>query len=60
MTSKSLSPVSAVTVSIRKGKARHGETNTYQLNGSTLRDILVDGRWVTVAVSPEGKAAQSN
>lgn len=57
MTSKSLCPVSAVTVSIRKGKARHGETNTYQLNGSTLRDILVDGHWVTVAVLPESKAA---
>ena len=57
MTSKLLSPVSAVTVSIRKGTARHGETNTYQLNGSTLRDILVDGRWVTVAVLPESKAA---
>lgn len=49
--------VSAITVSVHKVPVRQGSTHTYHLNGSTLRDILVDGRWITVAVVPNSKAA---
>jgi hypothetical protein len=37
----------AITVSIRPGVKRGGNTHTYVLNGTLMRDVLVDGKWVT-------------
>ncbi|WP_321935446.1 hypothetical protein [Paraburkholderia sp. J8-2] len=39
------------THTIRPGKARSGTEHRYVLNGATLLDRLIDGRWVTVKVS---------
>ncbi|BDC45387.1 hypothetical protein PTKU15_86840 [Paraburkholderia terrae] len=41
----------AVTLSVRRCNPRVGTTHTYVLNGTLLRDVLVDGRWVTVHAS---------
>ena len=41
----------AVTVSVRRVQPRVGTTHTYILNGTLLRDVLVDGCWVTVSAS---------
>ena len=38
----------AVTLSVRPSAPRTGTTHTYVLNGSFLRDVLVNGEWVTV------------
>jgi hypothetical protein len=38
----------AVTLSVRPCTPRAGTTHTYTLNGTLLRDVLVDGVWVTV------------
>ncbi|MEQ5844314.1 MULTISPECIES: hypothetical protein [Paraburkholderia] len=46
-----LSSTSAVTVAARSTPPRVGTTHTYVLNGAQLRDILVDGRWVTFQVA---------
>jgi hypothetical protein len=35
-----------------------GTEHTYRLNGSLLRDVLVDGRWMTTRVT-EAAADQS-
>jgi hypothetical protein len=35
-----------------------GTEHTYRLNGSLLRDVLVDGRWLTMRVT-EADADQS-
>jgi hypothetical protein len=43
--------VDAVTVSVRRSRPRAGTTHTYVLNGTYMRDVLVDGKWVTVSVS---------
>ncbi|WP_042303852.1 hypothetical protein [Paraburkholderia kururiensis] len=43
--------VQAVTVDIRPAGRRMGTTHTYVLNGTLLRDVLLDGRWVTFGVS---------
>ncbi|BCG05543.1 hypothetical protein PPGU19_101110 (plasmid) [Paraburkholderia sp. PGU19] len=37
-----------VTVSVRPAVPRSGNTHLYVLNGSLLRDVLVDDKWVTV------------
>jgi hypothetical protein len=37
-----------VTVSVRPAVPRSGNTHVYVLNGSLLRDVLVDNKWVTV------------
>ncbi|MCC8397641.1 hypothetical protein LJ656_34430 [Paraburkholderia sp. MMS20-SJTR3] len=37
-----------VTVSVRPAAPRSGNTHAHVLNGSLLRDVLVDGKWVTV------------
>jgi hypothetical protein len=37
-----------VTLSVRPCNPRVGTTHTYVLNGTLLRDVLVDGKWVTV------------
>ncbi len=39
---------SAVTIAIRPARRRVGSEHVYELNGSLLRDVLVDGRWLTV------------
>lgn len=41
----------AITVSVRRSQPRVGTTHTYVLNGTCMRDVLVDGKWVTVSVS---------
>jgi hypothetical protein len=41
----------AVTVSVRPCTPRGGATHTYVLNGTLMRDVLVDGRWVTLHAS---------
>jgi hypothetical protein len=41
----------AITVSVRRVQPRVGTTHTYELNGTLLRDVLVEGRWVTVSTS---------
>lgn len=46
-----LPSVSAVTVAARSTPPRVGTTHTYVLNGALLRDVLVDGRWVTFHVA---------
>lgn len=38
-----------ITVSVRLVRPRAGTTHTYELNGTLLRDVLVDGQWVTVS-----------
>ncbi|BEU28034.1 hypothetical protein [Paraburkholderia sp. 22B1P] len=37
----------AITVSVRASTPRAGNTHTYVLNGTLMRDVLVDGKWVT-------------
>jgi hypothetical protein len=45
----------AVTVSVRPAVPRSGNTHLYVLNGSLLRDVLVDDKWVTVQTAdPSG------
>lgn len=46
----------AVTLSARRCNPRVGSTHTYVLNGTLLRDVLVDGRWVTVHASNPDKS----
>ncbi|MBN3754232.1 hypothetical protein G3N95_14870 [Paraburkholderia sp. Tr-20389] len=41
----------AATLSVRPCNPRVGTNHTYVLNGTLLRDVLIDGRWVTVHVS---------
>lgn len=41
----------SLTVSVRPKPIRMGTEHIYELNGSRLRDVLVDGRWVTVAAT---------
>lgn len=40
-----------LTVSVRPKPIRMGTEHVYELNGSRLRDVLVNGRWVTVATT---------
>ena len=47
--SRSTELVRTLTVSIRPKPIRIGTEHVYELNGSRLRDALVNGRWVTVA-----------
>jgi hypothetical protein len=41
----------AVTLSVRPCTRRTGVSHTYILNGTLLRDVLVDGMWMTVHAS---------
>ncbi|WP_334033643.1 hypothetical protein [Burkholderia gladioli] len=41
----------SLTVSVRPKPIRMGTEHVYELNGSRLHDVLVDGRWVTVAAT---------
>ncbi|MGF6768606.1 hypothetical protein P3T18_001076 [Paraburkholderia sp. GAS199] len=46
----------AVTVSIRAATRRVGNSHTYVLNGTLMRDALVDGKWVTLTrASPSNR-----
>lgn len=49
----------AVTVSVRPCSPRAGTTHTYVLNSTLMRDVLVDGRWVThhASIPLESRAA---
>ena len=49
----------AVTVSVRPAMQRTGTVHTYVLNGTLLRDVLVDGKWVThhASIPLESRAA---
>ncbi|WP_168799633.1 hypothetical protein [Burkholderia sp. LS-044] len=49
--SNSAELVRTLTVSIRPKPIRIGTEHVYELNGSRLRDVLVNGRWVTVATT---------
>lgn len=49
--SRSTELVRTLTVSIRPKPIRIGTEHVYELNGSRLRDVLVNGRWVTVATT---------
>ena len=49
--SRSTELVRTLTVSIRPKPFRIGTEHVYELNGSRLRDVLVNGRWVTVATT---------
>lgn len=39
------------TLSSRAATPRAGREHVYTLNGSRLRDVLVDGQWITVSVT---------
>ncbi|MBU9589528.1 hypothetical protein [Burkholderia multivorans] len=43
--------VRSLTISIRLKPIRMGTKHVYELNGSRLRDVLVNGQWVTVAAT---------
>ncbi|MCO1368664.1 hypothetical protein [Burkholderia multivorans] len=43
--------VRSLTVSIRPKPIRMGTEHVYELNGSRMRDVLVNGQWVTVAAT---------
>ncbi|ASL48899.1 hypothetical protein bAD24_p00990 (plasmid) [Burkholderia sp. AD24] len=45
---------SAVTVAVRPAKLRVGTNHTYELNGTLMHDILVDGVWLTRSAVPAG------
>ncbi|WP_198344856.1 hypothetical protein [Burkholderia ubonensis] len=49
--SKSVDLVRSLTISIRPKPIRMGTEHIYELNGSRLRDVLINGRWVTVAAT---------
>ena len=40
-----------VAVKARPTPPRVGTTHTYALNGAQLRDVLIDGQWMTVQVT---------
>lgn len=45
------SVVRSTTHAVREAMPRCGREHEYMLNGSRLRDVLVDGRWIAVNVS---------
>ncbi|RKT99763.1 hypothetical protein C7H84_29840 [Burkholderia sp. Nafp2/4-1b] len=40
-----------IRVAIRPARSRLGGEHVYKLNGSELRDVLIDGRCVTLSVT---------
>ncbi|CAB3808849.1 hypothetical protein LMG28688_06862 [Paraburkholderia caffeinitolerans] len=40
-----------ITCTSRAASPRTGHEHVYTLNGSRLRDVVVDGQWLTVSVS---------
>ncbi|WP_196480673.1 hypothetical protein [Burkholderia multivorans] len=51
LTLTSVDRVRSLTVSIRPKPIRMGTEHVYELNGSRLRDVLINGQWVTVAAT---------
>lgn len=51
MFKKPLSAVTCITLAARAATQRAGREHVYMLNGSRLRDLLIDGRWLTVSVT---------
>jgi hypothetical protein len=51
MFNKQSCAVSCITRSVRAATPRGGHEHIYELNGSRLRDVYVDGRWITVSVT---------
>ncbi|WP_238467137.1 hypothetical protein [Paraburkholderia tagetis] len=51
MLKKQPSLLSSITGTSRAGSPRTGHEHVYTINGSRLRDVLVDGQWITVSVS---------
>ncbi|MEM5314191.1 hypothetical protein [Paraburkholderia sp. JHI869] len=51
MLKKQPSVVSSITRTSRAASPRTGHEHVYTFNGSRLRDVLVDGQWITVSVS---------
>ncbi|WP_321871190.1 hypothetical protein [Paraburkholderia tropica] len=51
MFQKQLCAVRRTTLAVRAAVPRRGVEHVYTLNGSRLRDVLVDGHWITVTVS---------
>ncbi|MEW6343086.1 MAG: hypothetical protein AB1704_20685 [Pseudomonadota bacterium] len=51
MHQKHSAQTTGVTHAVRPLTRRRGSEHTYNLNGSRLRDVFVDGRWLTVSVS---------
>jgi hypothetical protein len=45
------SAAAGTTHSVRAAALRTGCEHVYTLNGSHLRDLLVDGQWITVSVT---------
>ncbi|MGU7775695.1 hypothetical protein ACV229_36770 [Burkholderia sp. MR1-5-21] len=45
------STLTAFTVATRPARPRVGVEHAYTLNGSELRDVLIDGRWVTLSAT---------
>jgi hypothetical protein len=45
------SAAACTTHAVRAAPARMGCEHVYMLNGSHLRDVLVDGQWITVSVT---------
>ncbi|WP_175981574.1 MULTISPECIES: hypothetical protein [unclassified Burkholderia] len=43
--------IRSLAVSIRPKPIRMGTEHVYELNGSRLCDVLINGRWVTVAAT---------
>ncbi|MFM0125724.1 MULTISPECIES: hypothetical protein [Paraburkholderia] len=43
----------AVTLSVRACSPRSGNTHTYVLSRTLMRDVLVNGKWVTVHTSEQ-------
>ncbi|WGS55051.1 hypothetical protein LFL96_36865 (plasmid) [Paraburkholderia sp. D15] len=42
---------SALTLAVRPAAPRIGTIHTYDLNGTTMRDVLIDGKWITTVVA---------
>jgi len=40
-----------ITVAICPARPRVGREHVYTLNGSELRDVLIEGRWVTLSAT---------
>jgi hypothetical protein len=48
---RTFNDVATITVAVRPAKPRVGNVHSYVLNDTLLRDVLIDGRWVTVAAT---------
>jgi hypothetical protein len=51
MHQKHSAQITGITHAVHPLIRRAGSEHTYVLNGSRLRDVFVDGQWITVSVS---------